>query len=86
MAKVQISIDDDLLVKVDDYCKKNCITRSGFISMMCSQWLQKEELTKTLNIFQGVMLKVTEGKDLPPEQQQELDDYMRLVSMFNQAK
>ena len=86
MAKVQISIDDDLLVKVDDYCKKNCITRSGFISMMCSQWLQKEELTKTLNILQGAMLKVTEGKDLPPEQQQELDDYMRLVSMFNQAK
>jgi metal-responsive CopG/Arc/MetJ family transcriptional regulator len=86
MAKVQISIDDDLLVKVDDYCKKNCITRSGFISMMCSQWLQKEELTKTLNILQGAMLKVTEGKDLPPEQQQEIDDYMRLVSMFNQAK
>lgn len=86
MAKVQISIDDDLLVKVDDYCKKNCITRSGFISMMCSQWLQKEELTKTLNLLQGAMLKVTEGKDLPPEQQQEIDDYMRLVSMFNQAK
>lgn len=83
MAKVQISIDDELLGKVDSYCKEKFITRSGFIAMVCSEHLQREQLSKSLNTLNDVLAKVTDGKVLSEEQQKEYDDFSALVRLFN---
>ncbi len=37
--KVTISLDDNLLKRIDDYAKKNGVKRSGLISIACSQYL-----------------------------------------------
>ena len=33
MARVQISIDDDVLKRVDEFSKKSALSRSAFLSM-----------------------------------------------------
>lgn len=83
MAKVQISINDELLGKVDSYCKDMFITRSGFISLLCSQYLQKNEVTKVLNNLQDSLIKICDGKVLSPEEEQELEDILHLITLVN---
>lgn len=46
MAKVAISVSDELLMSMDSYAKENYMTRSGFVSMCCNQFLQAKELQR----------------------------------------
>ena len=46
--KVQISIDDVLLSEIDSFAEKNYQTRSGFISMACSEYI------RTMKAMDGV--------------------------------
>ena len=45
MAKVQITMPDELLAKLDDYADRNYTTRSGAITMMVNNYLVSRELT-----------------------------------------
>ena len=53
MAKVQISIDDVLLSEIDSFAEKNYQTRSGFISMACSEYI------RTMKAMDGVKYETT---------------------------
>lgn len=44
MAKVQISISDELLQRVDDYRTRNFMNRSSFFSFAASQTLKQEKV------------------------------------------
>lgn len=48
MAKVNISINDDLLKRVDDVAEKNYLSRSGLISQATQQYITSLELSETL--------------------------------------
>lgn len=48
MAKVAISVSDELLMSMDSYAKDNYMTRSGFVSMCCNQFLQAKELQRVI--------------------------------------
>ena len=80
MAKVQISINDDLLERIDQYCKQNFIARGFFISLIASKHLQTEQLMQTLAALQAAMEAISTGRELTPEQEQELEEYKRIVS------
>lgn len=47
--KVQISVPDGLLERIDSYCKQNRYTRSGFISLCVGQYLDAKEASPELN-------------------------------------
>lgn len=49
MARIAVSLSDELLASMDEYAKKNFMTRSGFISMCCNQFLQSVEMQRTLS-------------------------------------
>lgn len=61
--RVQISIDDNLLEKIDEYAKKNYLSRSGFISMASVQYLNQLEVADAMNQLNFLLEKlVLEGK------------------------
>lgn len=43
MAKVQISIPDDVLEKIDAFAKKSALTRSAFLSMAAVDYISAKE-------------------------------------------
>lgn len=43
MAKVQISLDDELLERIDFYAKKTYATRSGLIARVLVEFLDEKE-------------------------------------------
>ena len=47
--RINITIQDDLLEKVDAYTASNAMTRSGLIQLALSQYLQAQEMLPNLN-------------------------------------
>lgn len=44
--KVTISIDDALMERIDNYADENFMSRSGFITFACNEYLKQQEVFK----------------------------------------
>lgn len=81
MAKVQISIDDKLLSRIDTYADENYISRSGLISMGMSEYLNTKEtmlLIKNLNL---AVQKIADQGIVDDDTLQDIQDFQRLCKM-----
>lgn len=80
--RIQISIDDELAVRIDEYAAKNYLTRSGLISLACTQFLQSNEAVLALSQLAVSMQKIADTGNIDEETQQELADIQRTVSVL----
>lgn len=55
--KLSISLNDDLLKEIDEYCEANFMTRSGLISFACSQVLNQQKANNVLLNFVNQAVK-----------------------------
>lgn len=81
MAKVQISIDDRLLQRIDNYADDNFISRSGLISLAMCEYLNSKEvigLVKNLNV---AVQKIADTGIVDCETLNELHDFQRICKM-----
>lgn len=83
MAKVQISIDDELMQKVDAYIEKNYMSRSGFFAMLANQHFQALQVTDSLKDITLSIRKVADTNEIDDETQKKLEDFERLTKLVN---
>lgn len=83
MAKVQISIDDELMQKVDAYIEKNYLSRSGFFAMLANQHFQALEVTNNLQDITFSIRKIADNNEIDEESKKKLEDFERLARMLN---
>lgn len=83
MAKVQISIDDELMQKVDAYIEKNYMSRSGFFAMLANQHFQALQVTDSLKDITLSIRKVADTNEIDDETQKKLEDFERLARVLN---
>ena len=83
MVKVQISMQEDLLNKIDDFAKSNFMNRSAFISMVCNQYLQAKEVTEHLKDLTFSVRKIADGQEVDTETMQKIEDFERLAKVLN---
>lgn len=83
MAKVQISIDDDLMNKIDAYVQENFMSRSGFFSMLANNHFQALEVTNSLKDITLSIRKVAENNEIDAETSKKLEDFERLARVLN---
>lgn len=77
--KVQISLDDDLMQRIDDCAERNYISRSGLISLACTQYLQQADLIDAVVRISYSCQKVADTGVADDEIKKQLDDFQRLV-------
>lgn len=83
MKKVQITIDEVLLERMDEYAQKNFLTRSGLISLLGTQMLNEHELTNEIKDISQCFHKIADTGKLDNETLQKLEDleaYCKIVS------
>ena len=83
MAKVQISIDDELMKKVDAYVETNYMSRSGFFSSLANTHFQAMQVTDSLKDIALSIRKVADNNKIDKETKKKLDDFERLVKLLN---
>lgn len=81
--KVQISIDDDLLHDVDDYCNKNYMTRSWVFSQGVLQLVnQQKVIDAMMNLSIAVRKAVEKGNSIDDDTLRQIETFETLSKMF----
>lgn len=80
--KVQISLDDDLMKRIDSYSDSNYMSRSGFISLACTQYLATAEVVSAVKSLSLAMQKIADTGKVDSETLEQLEDYKRLADML----
>lgn len=82
MAKINISINDDLLKKVDDYADRNYTTRSGTIALALTQLVNQDEILASIKSMSVAMSKIATTGTVDEETQKQLESFQALSNML----
>lgn len=72
MAKVNITMQDELLAWVDEYADANYTSRSGAITMMVNQFKTSKEMAETIKEMNAAIQKLAAGTELTDEEKMQL--------------
>jgi metal-responsive CopG/Arc/MetJ family transcriptional regulator len=80
--KVQISLDDKLLERIDNYADSNYMSRSGMISFATNQYLNQAEVVGMVKDMALTMRKIADTSTIDHEVMEQLEDFERLCKMI----
>lgn len=81
--KANISLDDELMGRIDEYAAANFMTRSGFISFACNQYLNELAVSKALSDMALSMRKIADSGKVDAQTMQELKQFEKIVEMIS---
>ena len=82
MAKVQISIDDELLARIDNFSDNNYMSRSGLITQACVQYLNEAEIVVLVKDMSLAMRKIADTGKVDHETMDQLEDFERICKVL----
>lgn len=84
--KINISLDDELVKRIETYADNNYMSRSGFISLACNQYLASADVVTAIKSLSLALNKIADNGDIDAETKQQLDDYKRLADLLAQGR
>lgn len=81
--KVQISLADELMERIDVYSAENYLSRSGLVSLACAQYLNAVEVTKAIKDIAISIRKIADTGVLDDETRRQLEDFERLAKIMS---
>jgi metal-responsive CopG/Arc/MetJ family transcriptional regulator len=82
MSRVTMSLNDDLLARIDSYAKSNFMARSSVVGFACNQFLMGVELQTLLVDITRAMQKIAETGVVNEAQQKQLDKFEMMCELF----
>lgn len=86
MAKVQITLDDKLLERVDCYADENYMSRSGLLSLAATQFLNSADVSRAVKDLSLAMRKIADTGSIDHETMEQLEDFERLANFLMPKK
>lgn len=83
MAKITISVNDDLLKRIDSYADNNYLTRSGLFSVATVDYLNQKEAISAMRDVSLAVRKMADNGKIDDESMEKLEDFERIVSLFS---
>lgn len=80
--KINISIDDELLKRIDSYADDNYMSRSGLFSLAVVQYLNQQEAFKAIRDMSLCMRKIADTGKVDHETVEQLEDFERICKMI----
>lgn len=80
--KVQITLDDELMKRVDNYADENYMSRSGLLSLAVTKYLNEADVIKAVKDMALCMRKIADKGTLDHETMEQLEDFQRFSDMF----
>lgn len=80
--KLGITLDDNLVARLDEYAEDNYMTRSGCISLALTQYLNASDVTKAIKDLSLSMRKIADTGKISSDQMEQLEDLERLAKML----
>lgn len=80
--KVQISIDDSLLERIDNYADNNYLTRSGLVTIATNQYLNSVEVISAVKDMSISMRKIADQGYVDQDTMEQLEDFERIAKVL----
>lgn len=84
--KVQISLADELVKRVDAHADENYMTRSGLISFAVTQYLNSADVIKAVNDMSLAMRRIADNGTIDEQTKMQLEDFERISKMLLSSK
>lgn len=82
MAKINISIDDELLEKLDKYADASYMSRSAFITQCVNDKIIQQESLRTLMMISSTLEEISNKTDLNEDVKSEVDTLVNASNML----
>lgn len=86
MAKVMISVDDNLLERIDSVADSNYMSRSGLISIACSQFINSAEAINAIRNISVCVQKIADNGTIDHDTIEQLEDFERVCKVLMGTK
>lgn len=80
--KVNVTLDDELMQRVDNYADRNYMSRSGLISLAVTQYLNQQEVILAIKDVSLAIRKIADTGKMDHETIKQFEDFERLSKMF----
>lgn len=80
--KVQISVDDELMKRVDNYADDNYMSRSTLFTIAVTQYINAQDVTRAIKEMAVAMKKIADTGKVDHDIMEELEDFQRLANML----
>lgn len=80
--KVQISVDDELMKRVDVFADDNYMSRSTLFTIAVTQYINAQDVTRAIKEMAVAMKKIADTGKVDHETMEELEDFQRLANML----
>lgn len=72
--KVNITFNDDLMKRIDDYADRNYMSRSGLISFAVTQFLNGQQMISAVQDMSVCMRKIADSGQVDEETEKKLQE------------
>lgn len=83
MARFQVSMDDDLFNRLEEYADRNYISRSGAVCMAVNQFIMADDMRRAISDMAITMRRIAESNEIDDKSKAELKAFELLAQMFN---
>lgn len=83
--KINISIPDELVERVDNYCEENYLKRSTVFQLGVAQFINQREAVQALSSMSMTLKKIAAEGKLDEQTQRELADFERVCQLIGKS-
>lgn len=80
--KVNISLDEGLVKRIEEYADANYMSRSGCISLACTQFLNQNDAVRAVKDLAVTMRRIADNGKVDEKTQKELEDFERIANIL----
>lgn len=80
--KINVSIDDDLLKEVDDYCDKMYLNRSYLISQQLTQVINMQKIVNSISDLSFALRKAAESGSIDEETERKMKEFEAVAKIL----
>lgn len=80
--RVNMTLNDELLERIDNYAKSNYMTRSSVVSFACNQFLMANELQSLMVDMKRALQTIANNETITDEQLKELEKFENLCDLL----
>lgn len=80
--KVNITLDEELMRRVDDYADENYLSRSSVVSLATTQFINAADVTKAIRDMALAMRKIADTGEIDNDTLIKLQDFERLSRLL----
>lgn len=80
--RVNMTLNDELLARIDNYAKSNYMSRSSVVSFACNQFLMANELQSLYVDLKRALQTIASKETITDEQLKELEKFENLCDFM----